>query len=501
MFKRFTLLALVALMAVPALPAVAQTQEDALRFTQRAPATGARLMGLAGAGGAGVGDWAAVFSNPAGLGWLQTSEAVGSLNVLSTLNDATLGGATLDARANRTGLSNLGYAYKAPTVRGSFVFGVGFNQTGTFERDLFFTGQNGQNSITDFFMPLPGEFELNEDENGEIVVDFFRPISFLAFETFAIDFDQDLFDAGDAVPFLPAVTDGTVLQEGDVFETGNQNELSFGGSIEAAPKVMLGLGANLTFGTYDFDRVFFESDENNENDGFNGTTDFNSLELNENIESDIVGINLRGGLSAEVAEGVRVGLTVETPTYYTVDEGFSTRLFTEFDNGDTFSQEEFGGVEYEIVSPWRLGGGIAFANRGLLISADAELVDWSQLELRPSGDLSENFFDANNREIRRGFDQVVNTRLGAEYDFGAVALRGGYAYQPDPASTDELDRSRQFVSAGLGFNAGDQLQINVGWMRETFDDRYQPYTEVIDAPVVTEEVTRDRLSVGVRVRL
>lgn len=478
----------------------AQSVDDALRFAQRAPATGARMLGMGGAGIAGVTDWSAVFTNPAGLGWYNSSELVGNLNLLSTLDDATFLGQFQDGRANGTRLSNLGYVHKSPTSIGSLVFGVGYNQTNTFDRDLFFQGQNGQNSITDFFMPVPGEFEITENSDGEREVSFFRPISFLAYETFAIDFDEDLFNQGDNVPFLPAVTQGTVEQTGDVLEEGSTNELSFGGAVEAARGVMLGLGANITFGNYNFFRRYEETDLNNDNDGTGGTTDFESLILNEDLESNLIGINLRGGLSAKVMPQLRVGLTVETPTYYTIDERYRTRLSTTFDNGDTFAQDEVADNDYHIISPWRFGGGLAFMESGLTLSVDAEVVDWSQLRLEESGNFNDVFFDDLNLGIRRQLDLVVNTRFGAEYDAGPVAVRAGYALQPDPSKTPELNREKTFVSAGLGFNVGDQLQLNLGWQREQFEDRYQPYTEVLNAPVVLEDITRDRFAVGVSVR-
>jgi hypothetical protein len=478
--------------------AQAQTAEDALRFSQRDPATGARLLGMGGAGAAGLGDWSDLFTNPAGLGWIRNSSVTGALNTLSTTDDGVFLGQFQDGTATRTRLGNLGYIHKVPTGRGSMVFGVAFNQVGTFERELFFQGQNGLNSITDFFMPLPEEFDIEIDSEDNVDVTFSRPISFIAYETYAIDFDRDLFDQGSDVPFLPAVTAGTVEQIGEVFETGSTNELSFGGAVEAAPGVMFGLGANLTFGTYEFERLFDEFDINGTNDGTNGTTDFESLLLVENLETDLAGINLRGGVSARVLPQIRIGLTIETPTYYAIDEVYNSRLETTFDNGDTYADETGGGSDYRITTPWRFSGGLTFQQAGITLAVDAELIDWSQLRMdSDSGD--EFFFDSINRNIRRTFDSVINTRFGAEYDFGPLAVRGGYAIQPDPTETPELDRKREFVSAGIGFNAGRQLQVNLGWMRGEFNDRYQPYSEVTDAPVVDEQITSNRFSVGIQV--
>lgn len=485
----------------------AQTGEDALRFASRFPGTGPVTTALGGAGVAGVGDFSAFFINPAGLGFLARTTVSGSLATLAASEDGLFRVPGFDnARQNDvtdTGLGHLAYLYRFPTRRGSLVAGVALSQTYSFERDLLFEGRNPNNSITDFFMPLPGEFTLEEDNDGIFPV-FTRDLSFIAFETFAIDLDPDLVDAGDPVPFVPAVTRGTVAQTGSVTETGRMQELNVGGAFEAARGLMVGLSLNVPFGTYDFLRLFEEEDVENANDGTNGTTDFDFLRLEETVRSELVGVNVRAGISARVSPGLRIGFTVETPTVYDIDESFDTRLETFFDNGDVFvygdqvSEDAGSGVfEYDITTPWRLGAGAAYRAGGLALAADVEFVDWSQLELDASG----FSFADENRRIRRAYDAVVNTRLGVAYDLGQLVLRGGFAYYPDPRDTrDTLDRSRTYVSAGFGYRVSEQFRFDFGWMQERFDDQYQPYVEVTEAPVVDEEVVRNRFVLGFTVR-
>jgi hypothetical protein len=117
-------------------------------------------------------------------------------------------------------------------------------------------------------MPLQGEFELTED-GTDVFTEFFRTPSFIAFETFAIDFDQGLFDDDDPIPFLPAVSTGTVLQSGFVTEEGRMSEINFGAAMEAAEGVMIGASLNIPVASYTFTRVFEEEDIFNDNDGSN----------------------------------------------------------------------------------------------------------------------------------------------------------------------------------------------------------------------------------------
>ncbi len=497
------------LMAAAVAPATAQDGTDALRFMQRLPGLSSASAGMGGAGTAGRSDVGAFTTNPAGLGWNQ-----GSWFSIDLLNQNTTDEATftapgsesfLESDVSSTGLASLAYAYRVPTIRGTLVVGAGFNQVQSFSRSLFYSGTNNANSVTDYFMPLPGEFTLDSDDQG-VFPSFTRDLSFIAFETFGIDLVPDLVDAGDPVPFLPAVSAGTVLQDGFVEEKGRMSELNFAGSVEVAPNVMVGASLNLPFGSYTYFRSHSEDDFQNDNDGFDGTTDFSGLTFEESFSSDMIGVSLRAGLSAKVADGARFGLTVETPTYLSVDEEYSTLLDVSFDNGDRFVYGDgltetagSGTFEYTVTSPWKVAIGGAWTGGGLTLTGDVEWVDWSQLEL----DASEYSFADENLEIQRALDAVLNVRLGAEYVMNQLSVRAGWAGYPDPRDADSplatpnlVDRGRQFVSAGLGFAFTEQVSASLSWTRSMWDDQFAPYADVTGAPDVREELTRDRVAIG-----
>ena len=504
-----TILAIAAF-AAPALHA--QTGEDAFRFAERAPATGARAMGMAGVGIAGIADYSAFFTNPAGLGYLQASLFGGSLNSLSVTDEAryqTIGFTSFgesDVRA--THLGNLAYVYKVPTSRGSLVVGAGYNQADAYDRSLQFAGQNAANSVSDSFLPFADEFEVAFDDAGPFP-HFFHDVPELAFQGGAIEFLSE--NVGTDQPlFYQAVVPGTTIEQfGDVLEEGRMSELNVGGAWEASPNVMVGLSGNFSFGTYRFNSIFEESDSQNENgpddyivvlsDGELRGFDF--LTYEQGFESDLTGFSLRGGVSTDVAGGARLGLTVETPTFFVVNEDFHRSVETIFDIGGSLSESQRGEFEYEIRTPWRLGAGAAWHNGDILIAGDVEYVDWSQMELDADG----TSFDDVNRDIRQSFDPVWNAKIGAEYLLGNVALRGGFAIKPDPRVFEQgadqtFDRDKTFFSAGVGYQFADRFFVDLGWMQERFDDQYVPYGDVSTTPpVAEEEVVRNRVSIGVRV--
>lgn len=520
------LLTVLALGLAGAAETQAQTAEDALRFTERSPATGARMIGMAGAGIAGVADYGAFFTNPAGLAYFRSSSAAGALNTVFTVDEgfySTPGfSSTLDEDVAATNLGNLAYLYRAPTRQGSLVLGAAFNQVNTFERDLRFSGTNATSTISTSFLPFDGEFELDGD--GDLVA--LDDLPFAAFNGGLIEFFPEFLDEDpNAYPFLEAVVPGSrIQQQGSVVEQGRMSEASFGGAVEAARDVMVGASVNLAFGTYDFLSTFEEIDIFDENgpddysviDGENLLEGFDALTYRQRLETDLVGINLRTGVSARVAPSVRIGATLETPTYYSIDEEFGQDFVTRFDDGgilrygEGFDDVTEGVFEYTLRTPWRFGLGAGFAAAGLSVLLDAEFVDWGQLEL--DADVDRAFFDDLNLQIEEDYEPVVNTRLGLEYRTSGLVLRGGVAYQPDPLDRallrpdgSELDRDKVFISAGVGYRFDNRFQLDFGWMQGRFDGLYSAYPEDSVGPrqddvlVIDEEVIQNQFVIGMSV--
>jgi long-subunit fatty acid transport protein len=115
---------------------------------------------------------------------------------------------------------------------------------------------------------------------------------------------------------------------------------------------------------------------------------------------------------------------------------------------------------------------------------------------------SESYFDEVNRRIRSEFDPVWPYRLGLEYAVGSVALRGGYAADPDPRSAlDAPDRTRTYYTAGLSYEVGEDVRFELSWQREQFEDRFHPYSNAPVNPVVSEAFTRDTFTGGLRITL
>lgn len=524
-----------ALLAAP--PAAGQGIEDVMRYSKTLPSSGSPSAGMAGAGlFSGIDEMSALTGNPAGLGWLSTSVIEGDFAVQRARSNTRFDTPDDNTMADRTvsdyRLGSLGGAYSFPTKRGSLVLGVSLHQTNTFERGFDATGSNRTNSLTGTL--LPSGFEVDGED---LIFDDSR--SRIAYEAGAIDFSRSRFDDDTPPFFFPAAApqsnavDGQMEleQQENLLESGQMNELNLGAATEIAPGVMLGGGLNIAFGSYTFERFYRERDasdllppedpanpEEPYDPYFLEGTDlegFYEFQLEERIDTDINGVNLRAGFSAHFSPSFRGGFLIETPTWYTLTEVFGTEMRTDFDCDFSSSGEPCpqGGVpgfesgsltgsefEYRLRTPWRIGAGLQYTNAGLTLAGDAEFVDWTQANVS-ADDAS---FTGLNREVQ-ALDATINTRLGVEYAVGDAALRAGVAYRPDPRDRsfqdvdgNSTDADHLFLSAGLTFTPDEQFTLHASWMQERFDDEFQSYAE---GPLVREGLARNRILLGITYRL
>ena len=225
----------------------AQTADDALRLSQRHATFGnSQLIGMGVRGFGGIGVQGALHSNPAGLGYVQSSSLSISLDALHIEDIASSDSPgfisdTWSVSDTHTGLGNLSYAHDVPTTRGSLVFGLSLAEVHSFNRDMEFSGLNELSTISTSFLPYGDEYTLTEDGG----LDQLNDLPFAAFNGGMIEYFPSLLD-NDEYPFLEAVIPGsTIDQTGTVRDAGQLFEGGMGLAFEAARNLMVGISANL----------------------------------------------------------------------------------------------------------------------------------------------------------------------------------------------------------------------------------------------------------------
>ncbi|HTY37817.1 MAG TPA: hypothetical protein VMH23_11940, partial [Bacteroidota bacterium] len=341
------------------LPTISQSQyaEDVLRFSTFNMGIGARSSGMGNTSVGIADDFSALFTNPAGLASMRNFEFSAGLSNVGYGNDATFFGTTMNATDRVTNLNTLGFVYPVPTSRGSLSFAFGFARVANYGTTASFKGFNPGSSIVESLTP---DVNLNSmsDADRKSLLDNNIPFQIFLSDT-----------AGGRL--YPNVTD-SVQQEGNVIESGGMNSWSFGGAIEIARGLTLGVGVNILSGSYTYDRLYTESDARNVYH-YGPPFDFSRLTYESTISSDISGYNVLIGLMYRKQGLYKLGLTIKTPTYYDISETFSDAGKSWFDNGDYYTMTNPGSTKYSIKTPFVFSGGVSVqATDWLLLAGDAE---------------------------------------------------------------------------------------------------------------------------------
>lgn len=438
------LLVLGLLVAAFCMPTRAQFPDDALRFASPGLGVGARSLGMGNAYTGVSADFSAVYWNPAGLAQMERNEFSLGLSHLNFQNDGTHFGSVASYSNSSTNLNALGITYNVPVRRGSLVLALGYARQSNFTTALAYDGFNPASSIVQLWAP-----------NGQP----YPPDITVAEELGLAEADTN------TGRFISPI-DGMVQQAATVLEGGGVDNWSVAGAVDIARNLSAGITLTFLSGSYRYDNEYSETDRQNVYTEF--PYDFNQLTVDDFIRSDLEGINAKLGLLYRVPERFRLGVTIKTPTTYHVREEFGTTASSAFDNGDVLPTDGPYQVvstgDYDVITPWVFGTGISFIVRDLVLSADADFTDWTQLE----------FDDANpdviaqNNDFKEIFRSTLNWRAGVEYDLSrfGVRLRGGFIYNTSPYERDQTSEfDQKFITGGFGILLGGSTMLDLAYAR------------------------------------
>lgn len=367
---------------------------------------------------------------------------------------------------NQTGLSNLGFVYRFPTVRGSLVVGAGYNQHSFHNRAMSVSGRNELSTMTDMFK-MPGSpygdiawsaFAIDED----VMVD---PVS--GDEIF---WDESIFRVG-----FPQFGDyAGVRQEGEILQRGYGGDYSAFLATEFLQNLMVGVSVGIRSGRFSYERQFIEIDEFNDyNSDFietdDGGTDIDTILLTDEIRSDYISFSSRIGAIYRIGNLVNIGASYTLPSRLSVTEEFDARIASTFDNGVIFEDELFNEYTYSVSSPGCVGLGAAITDLGgLSASFSAEYVDHGNTRLHfDAGEFEQQ--REENQFIEDTYGKVWNLRGGLSYDFNSLfSLRAGYGHRPSRFRNIELDRHQ--ISAGAGVALGRSARLELGAQYTMWDE-------------------------------
>ncbi|MEL6847117.1 MAG: hypothetical protein AAFP92_01310 [Bacteroidota bacterium] len=484
-------------------PLQAQTELDAFRHAQYGSFGTARALGMGGAYSAVGADISSATLNPAGLGVYRSSSLVFSPSL--TLVNTTTSFLDGEERANSTDfrMPSWGMVFHNPQYyddgrtlqeveRGlkSFVFSFGHNQLENYRRNIAVEGYNTESSISDAFAWRANQaaapwFQLDGNSRAG-----------LAFNTFVIDtllgFDNQYF---------PAVNGGDIQQRIELEESGRRNEWFISLAGNWSDFIYIGGTVGIQSVNYEQTFRFREDDINNVHQGLQPNPAFalespmNQIRFEDNFSTTGTGINGKFGVIIRPFDQLRLGASVQSPTFFTLVDQFSSNLAQNYSitlaNGSEGTEESVsettpGQYRYSLRTPYKVTiGGMYLLGKTGFLTADVDFTDYSSSRLSAS----DYGFDVENDNVRAQFQQVVSVRVGGEFRSGIFRLRLGAAVFGDPlteegrrylsaedfTTVNEISGERTILSAGIGIRQPNYF-LDVSFINQRQTDKFNPYT-------------------------
>ncbi|MBF9239025.1 hypothetical protein I2I05_16605 [Hymenobacter sp. BT683] len=495
MKKRIIWLSL-ALVAGQAGHAFAQGPADALRYSRLQFGGPARTLGIGGANVALGADFGNLTSNPAGLGMYQKSELHFTPGIGFGQSNASIDGSSSGAQEATKNSFHIASGGLVFTTRrpdddqttnwraGSFA--LGFTRLADFNTASSYQGtiNNNQSFLSRlqpeagargqaFFDDLDGQFDANDYETN----------LGLAYGAYLADIVRGRNGLDSAVVLR---RQGSVLNQGEtVTNSGSVSQFDLGYGASYRDRLYIGGALGIVNSKYTEVRVLTETDDD-------PNTYFNGLRSRSELTTRGTGINARLGLIYRATDKVRVGASVQTPTFTRLNDTYNENLTSDFSGqgtdrvpvdlpvGETTVNFPSNDYAYTLTSPFRANGGVAVTlGKYGFVTGDVEYVNYGQARLRnDSEDVNgdDYSFSAENSEIQARYQSAVNLRVGGEARFDIFRARLGFARYGDPYNEDaELGRAQNYYTGGLGIRQGNFF-LDAAAVYTTFNQAYTPYS-------------------------
>jgi len=437
-----------------------QNYNDALLLSEPGLYTGARALSMGNSFTSLSNDFSGVLFNPAGIGLIKKAALTGGMGFNSFNNNTTFFNTASNANKTSVNFNQFGLVYPLSTIRGSWVFAVGYNRTKDFNKTLEFDGYNGDNNS--MIQYLTGDY-------NEVA-----PLTY--------DLYLSYYDTSDGLD--KTLINGMLNQRGKIRQEGSIGKWSFASSIEVAKDFYVGGGLNIISGKYQNDSEYWEEDINDiydENVQLDpeepDTRDFQSFYLNDIIDWDLSGWDANLGILYNWQDRIRIGANVKFPSVFKINESYFVAASSEFASIIFDLNPIIDEIEYEITTPYELslGGSITMPSKNITVSGDIKIIDYTQMEFSEGFD--QQYRIERNKEIEDLFTTTINAHLGAEVKIpnSPVCARVGGMWLPSPYAEDPSEFNKKYITAGIGLSFDNTFNVDFGyaygWWKD-FGDNY-----------------------------
>ncbi|WET01610.1 outer membrane protein transport protein [Flavobacterium sp. YJ01] len=436
-----------------------QEVSDALRYAQDNLTGTARYRAMSGAFGAVGGDLSSLSVNPAGSSIFNTNQVGVSFSNQNIKNNSNYFGTQTSEKENSFILNQAGaiFVFKDRNPNNGWnkiAIGAMYENTNNFNNSVFSAGTNPTNSVDGYFLAFANGIPLGNITNNPYEdLSYREQQAFFGYEGYVINPVADNNNNTAYTSNVPA--GGNYHQENEIYARGYNSKASF--NISTSYKDRLYLGANLNVHVTDYRRTtsFYEYNNN----PLETYETISNLRFNNELYTYGNGFSFQLGAIGKVTEALRLGLSYESNTWYTLYDEVSQSLFTttETSAGDTFDNPVNPNVvnvydSYTLQTPdkWTLSAAYVFGKSGL-ISIDYSTKNYGNSKFKPTNDEG---FRGVNADISSALKRNDELRIGAEYKINQLSLRGGYRFEGSPYENRRTVGDLNSFSGGLGYDFG-----------------------------------------------
>ena len=478
---------------------------DALRYSQDEIQGSARFRALSGAFGALGGDMSAVSLNPAGSAVFTKSHASFTVSNLDTKNDTQYFNGFNSSTETKFDINQGGAVFVFSNSNSNspwrkFSMSVGYDKMRNFDDNWIASGTNtNNNSIDLYFLGYADGLRLDEisafpDESitdaysgiGDIY-GFANQQAFLGYESYILEPDTD-DDAN--TTYFSNLANGVFDQDYSYASSGYNGKITFNAAVQYEDNLYLGVNLNSHLINYDRSTLLYESNSNT------GSL-INEIEFDNTLSTRGTGFSFQLGGILKLSNEFRVGLTYDSPTWYTIEEETTQYLATAYStDSPVILNPQIVNLypSYKLQTPGKLTGSLAyvFGEQGLF-SFDYSRKDYGSAKFKPTSD---SFFASQNNIISNDLKAASTYRFGAEYRHKQFSFRGGYRFEESPYKNETTVGDLNGYSFGIGFNFGNtKLDITYDQAKRTSQNQLYN-VGLTDAAMIDAKNSNITLSLG-----
>ncbi|MDR2836489.1 MAG: outer membrane protein transport protein [Bacteroidales bacterium] len=418
-----------------------QYASEALRYSHILQGGTSRANAMSGSFNGLGGDAGSLYFNPAGIGVYRSFE----LSVTPSFEFQNSKGYFLENNNSDfeigANINSFSVISSIKKNENNFNFGISYTKLNNFDENILIKGINNSGSMTDWFAAR------GKNTFYEKLDDYY---SNLAWNGYLINPTDST-----ATNYVSAYNQYGEEQRLQISRSGYQGEYSFslGGSI--GRKLFLGATLGLQSIRFNERKITTETDVDDVIDHFN------MFEFKENLKVSGTGVNFKFGFLVSPIEWVRFGVAFHTPTFYYLEENYSTSLYASTDQ-DMEKESPEGGFEYQLNTPFRANVSAGFIVKNFaLINLEYEYLNYTFAKLRSN----DGSLEKDNEEIRDSYKSGNNVRLGLEYIVTSMlSLRAGAGFYSSPYKNPQTNKTFTLTySAGLGLKIGQYTFLDFSY--------------------------------------